>query len=296
MKKSANLQKPILYLLPAILILAVVVLYPVLNALYVSFFQWDLATGNKMFFIGWQNYRETLGDVYYWSAIGRSLMFVLMVVPTELLLGTLIAILLNNDIKGRRILRVLFILPMMITPVVVTILWKIIYNNQFGILNWILSLVGISPQVWLGNPQLAMFSVALVDIWQNTPFIILLVLAGLQVIPGDVYQAAEIDGADGWQSFRFVTLPYLSGTLFLGAIFRVVDSFRVFDIIYVLTKGGPGRVTEVISLYTYKTGFSLFKFGLSASQSMLLMLLTLIVAIPLIIGLLSNISSRKGVA
>ncbi len=296
MKKSADLQRPVVYMLPAILILAVVVLYPVLNALYVSFFQWDLATGGKMFFIGWQNYRETLGDVYYWSAIGRSLIFVLLVVPTELLLGTLIAILLNNDIKGRRILRVLFILPMMITPVVVTILWKIIYDNQFGILNWALSLVGISPQVWLGNPQLAMFSVALLDIWQNTPFIILLVLAGLQVIPGDVYQAAEIDGADGWQSFRFVTLPYLSGTLFLGAIFRVVDSFRVFDIIYVLTRGGPGRVTEVISLYTYKTGFSLFKFGLSASQSMLLMLLTLIVAIPLIIGLLSNISSRKGVA
>lgn len=294
-KRAFNKLRSYIYLLPAVAILAVVVLYPILNSVYVSFHQWDLATGGKMFYVGWQNYQETLQDYYFWSAIGRALLFVLAVVPAEIVLGTFIACLLNREIRGQRIIRMIIILPMMITPIVVAVLWKIIYDAQFGILNWVLSVVGVSPQVWLGNPRLALFSVAMLDIWQNTPFIVLIVLAGLHAIPGEVYQAAMVDGAGKWQVFRYITLPYLSNTLLLGAIFRVVDSFRVFDTIFVLTRGGPGRATEVISIYTYKTGFSLFKLGLSASQSMLLMLLTLAVAVPLIIGMFKGLNSWRSV-
>ncbi|MDD3269685.1 MAG: sugar ABC transporter permease [Syntrophomonadaceae bacterium] len=296
MEKGIKKWERFIYLLPAITIMTIVVLYPLLNALYVSFHQWDLATGGKMFFIGWQNYRDTIKDVYFWSGIGRALLFVLMVVPVELVLGTVIAILLNIDIKGQRFFRLIFIVPMMITPIVVALLWRIIYDAQFGILNWLLSLFDIPAQVWLGNPQLAMFSVAMLDIWQNTPFIILLVLAGLQAIPHEVYQAAMVDGAGRWQSFRFITLPYLKNTLLLGAIFRVVDSFRIFDTIFGLTRGGPGRATEVISIYTYKTGFSLFKLGLSACQSFLLLLITLVVTIPLVVSILRSLNARKAVS
>ena len=277
-----------IYLLPAITVLSLVVVYPLLNALYVSFHQWDLSTGGKMFFIGWQNYRDTLRDRYFWLSLTTSLTFVGIVVPIEVLLGTLIAKLLNNDVKGQKYLRVALLLPMMITPIVVAMLWKVIYDSQFGVLNWALSAIGISPQVWLGNPKLALISVAVLDIWQNTPFIVLLVLAGLQAIPSEVYHAAQIDGADTWQTFRYVTFPFLRSTLLIGLIFRVVEAFRVFDTIYVLTKGGPGRVTEVISIYTYKTGFSLFKLGLSASQSFILLILTFVVTIPLMVSMLKS--------
>lgn len=249
-----------------------------------------------MFYTGWRNYQETMQDRYFWSAIAKSLLFVLMVVPAEIFLGTFIANMLNREIKGQRLIRLIFILPMMITPIVAAMLWKIIYDAEFGILNWALSVIRIPAQVWLGNPRLAMISVAVLDIWQNTPFIILIVLAGLQAIPGEVYQAALIDGAGRWQTFRYITLPYLRNTLLLGCIFRVVDSFRVFDVIYVLTKGGPGRATEVISVYTYKTGFSLFKLGLSAGQSFLLTMLTLAVAVPLIIFVFKNVGSRREAA
>ncbi len=296
MKKFFQRFRPFIYLLPAIAILTTVVLYPLLNALYVSFHQWDLATGGKMFYTGWRNYQETMQDRYFWSAIAKSLLFVLMVVPAEIFLGTFIANMLNREIKGQRLIRLIFILPMMITPIVAAMLWKIIYDAEFGILNWALSVIRIPAQVWLGNPRLAMISVAVLDIWQNTPFIILIVLAGLQAIPGEVYQAALIDGAGRWQTFRYITLPYLRNTLLLGCIFRVVDSFRVFDVIYVLTKGGPGRATEVISVYTYKTGFSLFKLGLSAGQSFLLTMLTLAVAVPLIIFVFKNVGSRREAA
>jgi multiple sugar transport system permease protein len=294
MKNIFKKYQHLIYFLPAVAIFAVVILYPLINAFYVSFHQWDLATGGKMFFIGWRNYQETIQDSYFWTAIGRSLLFVLIVVPIEILLGTFIANLLNKEIRGQRFFRVIFILPMMITSIVVAILWKIIYDAQFGILNWALSVVGVSPQVWLGNPKLALLAVAVLDVWQNTPFIILIVLAALQSIPGEVYQAALIDGASRWQTFRYITLPYLKYTLLLGAVFKVVDTFRVFDTIYVLTKGGPGRATELISVYAYKTGFSLFKLCLSASQSFMLMILTLIIAAPLIVGILKTLQLRKG--
>lgn len=286
----------LLYILPAAAIITVVVLYPLLNALWVSLHRWDLATGGKMFFVGWGNYRETVRDGYFWAALGRSLLFVALAVPAELALGTLIALLLNTEIRGRRLLRVIFILPMMITPIVVAMLWKIIYDTQFGILNWVLSLFGIPPQVWLGNPKLALFSVAVLDIWQSTPFLILLTLAALQAIPAEVYQAAMVDGAGRWQVFRHITLPYLRNTLLLGAVFRIVETFRVFDFIYVLTRGGPGRATEVISLYTYKTGFSLFKLGLSASQSFLLLALTFLAALPLLLNIRRELAGKREVA
>lgn len=295
-KHSNNNVKALPYLLPAILIMAIVVLYPLINALYVSFHQWDLATGGRMFYVGWDNYLNIIHDQYYWSAIARSLFFVLLVVPVELVLGTFIAELLNHELKGQRLWRLILILPMMITPVVAAILWKIIYDAQFGVMNWILSLLGMGPQVWLGNPKLAMFSVAAIDVWQNTPFVILIVLASLQAIPSEIIEAAMIDGAGKWQIFRHITLMYLRNALLLSAIFRIVDSFRVFDSIYVLTKGGPGRTTEVISIYAYKTGFSLLKLGLSASQSFVLLALTLIIAVPLIIAMLRGMSTQKGVA
>ena len=295
-KKHSNNVKTLPYLLPVMLIIVIVVLYPLINAFYVSFHQWDLATGGRMFYIGPGNYLDIIHDQYYWSAIARSLFYVLLVVPVELVLGTFIAELLNHELKGQRLWRLIFILPMMITPVVAAMLWKIIYDSQFGVLNWILSLLGMGPQVWLGNPKPAMFSVAVIDIWQNTPFVILIMLASLQSIPGEIIEAAMIDGAGKWQIFRHITLVYLKNALLLSAIFRIVDSFRVFDNIYVLTKGGPGRATEVISVYTYKTGFSLLKLGLSASQSFVLLALTLIMAVPLIIAMLRGIGLQRGSA
>ncbi len=295
-RSSNNNLKGLPYILPAALIMAVVVVYPLVYAAYVSFHQWDLATGGRMFYLGWGNYQAIMHDHYFWLAIARSLLFVLMVVPVELVLGTLIAEILNCDIKGQRLWRLIFILPMMITPVVAAILWKIIYDAQFGVLNWALSLLGIAPQVWLGNPKLAMLSVAVIDIWQNTPFVIIIVLASLQSIPGEIVQAAMIDGAGRWQTFRRITLPYLRNALLLSAIFRFVDSFRIFDSVYVLTNGGPGRATEMISIYTYKTGFSLLKLGLSAAQSFVLLALTLVAAVPLILAILRGMNSQGGVA
>lgn len=286
-------SKVVIYcLLPVSVIIFSVVLVPIIFAIFISFHQWDLSIGGHLRYIGVANYLETLHDMYFWQAIGRSLLFIIATVPFEVVLGLLIALLLHQDIWGGRLWRVLLTIPMMITPVVVSTLWKIIFNAEFGILNWLLSSVGISSKIWLGDPSLAFFSLALVEIWQFTPFLILLFLAGLQTIPSELYEAARVDGASSRQTFRYITLPHLKNIILLGVIFRVVDVFRIFDIVLSLTNGGPGRSTEFISLYTYATSFRIFKLGMAAGQSFILMLLTLIISLPLIYQLARGAGAR----
>ncbi len=280
-------------LLPVSLIIISVVLLPVIFALFVSFHQLDLSTGWHLIYTGLNNYLETLRDKYFWQAIYRSILFILVTVPVEVLAGLMIALLLHRDIIGGRLWRVLITIPMMVTPVVVATLWKIIYNSDFGILNWIIGCAGISPKIWLGNQTLVFFSLASVEIWQYTPFLVLFFLAGLQAIPGELYEAAHIDGASASQIFRYIILPYLKNTIVLGVIFRVVDAFRIFDIVIALTNGGPGRSTEFVSVYTYSTSFRVFKLGMASAQSFILMLITLIIALPLIYHLTRGLKARQ---
>ncbi len=280
-------------LLPVSLIIISVVLLPVIFALFVSFHQWDLSVGGQLKYTGLDNYLETLQDKYFWQAIFRSLLFILVTVPVEVLAGLMIALLLNRDIIGGRLWRVLVTIPMMITPVVVATLWKIIYNSELGILNWLLGSMGIIPKIWLGDQTLAFFSLAFVEVWQYTPFLILFFLAGLQSIPRELYEAAQVDGASGGQMLRYIILPYLKNVIVLGVIFRVVDVFRVFDIVISLTNGGPGRSTEFVSFYTYSTSFRVFKLGMASAQSFILMFVTLMIALPLIYHLTRGVRARQ---
>ena len=283
------------WLLPAIVVVSVVVFYPLLYMAYLSFFRWDLTLGDNLKYIRFENYTNILEDVFFWRSIGRSLGFTLLIVPVELLVGFFMAIGLNYFQIGKvkKTLQFMLILPYMMTSIVIATVWKIIFNNDFGILNWLLSQLGLPTVIWLGNPVAAFFSVALVEIWRNMPFVFLITTAGLLTMPKEIYEAAKLDGAGKIQTIRYIILPQLRNTLLAGGIFLAIDAFRVFDTSYVLTQGGPGRTTEFISIYIFNSGFKYFKLGQTAAQGLVLLGCTLLFILPLVFFLNKSIQARK---
>jgi multiple sugar transport system permease protein len=191
-----------------------------------------------------------------------------MVVVTgiELALGLIIALLVNHDFFGRRLLRTLLLMPMVIAPAVVGMMWYILFHDTIGPLNWLLSLAGLGPVTWLSSPGTAMLSVVIADVWHWTPFTFLLLLAALQTIPGDLYESAEVDGASRWQAFRFVTLPMIRAALLVAALLRSMEAFEIFAEPFVMTGGGPGTATDLLSLHIYKSAFLVFDMGYAAAM------------------------------
>jgi multiple sugar transport system permease protein len=198
----------------------------------------------------------------------------------ELGLGLALALLLDSQIRARWLWRSLFLLPMILPPVVVGVIWRLIYNPNFGVLNGALQLFGVDTTqlTWLADPSVALLSIILVDVWEWTPFVFLILLAGLQAIPEEPYEAARMDGSSGWQTFRHITLPLLRPAILVAVLLRTMDLLRIFDQVFILTQGGPGGVTETISLYIYKTAFRFFDFGYAAAMSLALLLVTVVLS------------------
>lgn len=250
------------YVSPALILLAAVTLYPILYVIFLSFHR-RLPIFDISRFIGWENYLHLLGDSRFWNALQNTVTFTVVSVSLEVFLGLMIALLLNRPFRGKGLARAMILIPWAIPTVVSAKMWEWIYNADFGVLNYLLG----SKINWLGAPGLAMHAAIFADVWKTTPFVVIILLAGLQVIPRELYEEARVDGAGTWALFRWVTLPLLTPVIFVVLIFRTLDAWRVFDVIYVLTGGGPANTTETLSLYAYRVLFQTLQFGYGSALS-----------------------------
>ncbi|RPJ43225.1 MAG: sugar ABC transporter permease [Deltaproteobacteria bacterium] len=275
---------PYLFVAPAVLVLAFTCLYPVIKGFELSFYDWSLGTPiESRKYIGWENFVWAWQDPALFNSIKVTLIFAVFAVTAELFLGLLIAFLLEKGIKGIVVLRTVFIIPIMIAPVVVGLLWRYLFDANFGLINHIVSLFGFEPIVWLGTPGLDLPAVIITDIWQWTPFMFILFLAGLQSLPKDPVEAAQVDGATTWQVIRQVKLPLLAPVIWVAVILRIIDAFRSLEVMFIMTFGGPGRETEVLSLNIYKTAFMSQRLGLAAVNSIFLLAFIILLSVAFLI-------------
>ena len=257
--------KPYLIILPALL-LTVGILIPFGTGVFWSFTNYNLMRPNFQF-TGLQNYIRMFGSDTFWNAMRVSSTYVFFAVGTELILGLIIGLLLNRDNVVTKIFRPLLILPLLIAPVIAVLMWRLMMSTQFGVLNYFLSM--FNPELkdfpWAGVADYAMFTVVLIDVWIFTPFIALLVLAGLRSLPRAPFEAAQVDGASKWYTFRTQTMPMLTPYITIALIFRLIDSFRMFDIPFALTKGGPGNALMTLQVTAYTESFTYLNIGRGAA-------------------------------
>ena len=274
MAKRTQAILPYALISPILIAILALGLYPFLYVIWLSFQMQTAST--KPVFVGLQNFYEIFLDSTFREVIGNTLVYVVSTVVTEFMIGLGLALLLNREFKGKRIIAPLIYLPMIVTPVAVGLTFRIIYNVEYGPLTYFLSLVGLSPVLWVASATYALFSLILVDIWQWTPFMFLVLLAGLQNVSPECVEASQLDGASYWQRFRHITLPFLRGSIAVAVLIRMIDAFKAFDIIYTVTEGGPGTSSTVISFFTYILAFRRFSLGSAAAMSLVLFILILI--------------------
>ena len=265
-------------LTPALLVLILILIFPLIYSLILSLFRFDMLHPYQNGFIGLTNYWKILNDSTARQSLLLTLYFAGCTVLLEVFLGTIFALFLNVSFWGNRICRTLILIPIMVSEVVAALSWRLLYNSDLGLLNYLLSLFGIAKQIWLG-PQFAMFSVMLVEIWQHTPFVTLIVLAGLQSLPKDTLEASTVDGASGWRQFQDIVLPLLKPIIMVAAVFRTMFTLRVFTPVWVLTAGGPSDKTLVVGVDIYRTAFRYYQFGEAAALSWLLVIMTIVITI-----------------
>lgn len=270
-------------LLPAIAVLLLVFAYPIARSLWLGLFAENLGTGLKPVFTGLSNYSRILGDGHFWQTLGVTTRFTVISVVLELILGMGIALVLNQPFRGRNLLRTVAIIPWALPTALIGLGWTWIFNDQYGIANDILRNLGLIQTGinWLGEPLTATIAVIFADVWKTTPFISLLLLAGLQSIPGDLYEAYALEGATPWQSFWQITVPLLLPQIIIAMLFRFAQAFGIFDLIQVMTGGGPGGSTEVVSLYIYANAMRYLDFGYGSA---LIVVTFLLLVIAVIIG------------
>ncbi|QZZ22715.1 sugar ABC transporter permease [Leptothermofonsia sichuanensis E412] len=289
-------QRTGLYLLiPAVIMLLLVFAYPIGRSLWLSFFDQNLATGLEPVFAGLNNYARIAGDGRFWQSFWITTRFTVITVVLELILGMGIALVLNQAFRGRNLVRTIAILPWALPTALIALGWTWIFNDQYGIVNDILLRLGLIQQGinWLGSPFTANLALIVADVWKTTPFISILLLAGLQSIPGDLYEAHALEGATPWQSFYRITLPLLMPQIIIAMLFRFAQAFGIFDLMAVMTGGGPGGSTEVVSLYIYATAMRYLDFGYSAAMVVVTFLL-LIIAVLICAYFISLSSKNRG--
>jgi ABC-type sugar transport system permease subunit len=288
MRKVSDRRLAWLLVAPALLVTAAVALFPLAWTVWESLHQHDLRMpwlGRP--FVGLANYAEILGDARFWGALLHTFFFAAVTVALELGLGLFLALAMNQAFRGRGLVRAAVLVPWAIPTVVAALLWRFLFDTQAGIANAVLTGLGVldEPIVWFVRAATAWVPVILADVWKTTPFVALLLLAGLQGIDPAIYEAAAVDGAGVWRRLWSVTLPLLKPALAVSLIFRTLDAFRVFDLIYVLTGGGPGTATEPIALYAFNALFSNLRFGYGAALSVIVFLVTFLLALLYLKGL-----------
>jgi multiple sugar transport system permease protein len=272
-------------ILPALLILLTFQIVPILIGANASFRSWSLYNPQKTF-VGLANYRRILGDPHFYGVVlPNTFLFMVASVSGALLAGLGLAVMINRRFRGERLVRTAILLPLMVPPVVAAIMITWMFNDQFGIANVVLAAVGLEPVPWLVSRWTSLAIVIVTDVWLWTPWFTLLILAALQGLPVEPHEAARIDGAGAWQVFRNITLPLLRPVLMVCIAIRSIDAFRVFDIVWTITKGGPARSTEVFSIYAYKQAFVFLNFDLGSAASLIGAVIIMIVGGALYRGL-----------
>lgn len=261
---------------PAVLIVAVIVVYPIVYTGWMSLQEWFASSLTPPRFVGAENYGKILlGDARFREAVGRTVWFTVLAVAAETALGVAMALLFNREFWGRGLLRTLAILPMVATPTAIALVFVMMYHPTLGVANYLLTVVGLSPFRWTYSSQTALYALALVDVWQWTPLIMLIALAGLASLPREPYEAAHLDGASTAQAFWHITLPLLRPTVVVAVLFRAIDALKTFDIIFVMTQGGPANASETINLLLFSQAFSYFNMGYAASMAVTLFALVM---------------------
>jgi len=259
-----------------VLLVAVIIVYPIVYTGWMSLHEWFASSLTGPRFIGGANYSKIVfGDPRFREAVVRTVYFTMVAVAAETLLGVAMALLFNREFWGRGLLRTLAILPMVATPTAIALVFVMMYHPTLGVANYLVSLTGLSPFRWTYSSQTALYALALVDVWQWTPLIMLIALAGLASLPREPYEAAHLDGATARQAFWHITLPLLRPTLVVAILFRAIDALKTFDIIFVMTQGGPANATETVNLLLFNQAFSYFNMGYAASMAVALFALVM---------------------
>jgi len=251
----------ILFPLPAILFIALLMIFPILYTLSLSFTSWNLTSGAPLRFVGLRNFEHVLVEPRFLDAVFRTLAFTLGAVTIEAVLGTVVALILNRAFLGKGLAKLLLLLPLVATPVAVGIVFNLFYDPTIGLANWALSAVGLPQGLWISDAHSVLPSLIIVDVWQWTPMITLIVLAGLAGLSEEPFEAARVDGATPWQVLRFVTIPMVMPTILTAVILRLIDALKTFDIIFAMTGGGPGYASETLNIMGFKYSFEYFRMG-----------------------------------
>lgn len=280
------------FIAPAVLMSVVLIGLPLVGLIALSLFDWQLTRNDGMRFVGGANYAEILGDANFWHAMRITLQFIVETVVLQLVGGIAIALLFSQRLAGMSIIRTLFLAPMMIAPVFTGMIWRLCLSDDFGIVKYGLQLLGwVQPPLWLADPAYALHTVAVINAWQWTPFVVLFVMAGLSIIPDDLYEAAHLDGAGAVRCFFSITLPLLTPILISVLIFRTIDAVKVFDVIYATTGGGPGTSTETLSYLVYQQTANFFNLGYGSAIAVVMLLVVALLALTLVA--VGTLGSRK---
>ena len=272
---------PFWFLAPAVLTLFIIGIYPTIFALVTSFRRYNIARPREGFpFIGFENYLSVLSDSTFWASLFLTAKFYVTVLPIQIVLGLMIALLLHKPGMGllKSLARVTLVVPLATTYAVVGLIGRLIFNGDFGVANWFLDVLGIGGIDWLGSQSGAFAAIAIMDIWQWTPFCALIFLAGLSMVPGEIEEAARLETSSKLSLLRFVQLPYLMPGLTALLILRSADVLKLFDMVFVMTRGGPGSATDLVSIYIQRIGFRVFDLGTASAQAILLLIITVLLS------------------
>lgn len=265
---------------PAVMAIAAMMIFPVVYTFWLSFHEWFASSPKAPAFVGLENYAKLiLTDPRFQGAFLRTFVFTILAVGLQTVLGIAMALVFNEEFRGRGLFRTLFLLPMMATPVAVSLVWLMMYDPTSGLLNYLLALLGIEPSLWVADPGIALLCLVVVDSWKFTPLIMLIVLAGLSALPAEPYESAIIDGASAVQLFCHITLPLLRPTIMVAVLFRSIDALKTFDSIFVITRGGPLYASETLNIYAFVTAFQYFNMGYSSALLVIFFVIVMAVSV-----------------
>ncbi len=274
------------FVLPALLLMTIIVAFPILYNIYMSVHSWFVASGSGPRWNGLRNYFAIAMDKRFWNSMRVTALFTIGALGGEVVLGVLLALFFNRKFRGKGIIKTIFLFPIAATPVAVSLIWGMMYNYDLGIINVLLKSMGLPPLLWLADPKWVIPALVITDIWQWTPLILLIVLASLESLPPDPFESAKVDGASPFMTVIYITLPMVKPAIIIAAMIRSIDAIKTFDLIYVMTQGGPNIASENLNLYIFNMGFSYFRMG--KASALAIVLFTIVIAVNVFLAIIRN--------